>query len=61
MAFKFNGGRGAIVCDSCSRIVREDVPPPADGEWEIEEFCGPICEEKASSERLLADRFGRRA
>lgn len=24
---KFNGGRGALLCNKCSRIIREDFDP----------------------------------
>ena len=30
MSFKFNGGRGAIICDVCRIIIREDVHLKAD-------------------------------
>jgi len=40
MAFKFNGGRGAVVCDSCSTIVWEDIAPGRDENGDIVQFEG---------------------
>lgn len=40
MAFKFNGGRGAIVCDNCSTIVWQDIAPSKDENGDIVQFDG---------------------
>lgn len=39
MAYKFNNGRGAVICDNCRRIVAEDIAP--DGFYYREEPLKP--------------------
>lgn len=44
MSFKFNGGRGAVICDACRVIVAEDLPPLKN--WERCDFCSPCATEE---------------
>lgn len=38
MGYKFNNGRGAIICDVCSRILAEDVRP-----WKVQDEELALC------------------
>ena len=63
MKFKFNGGRGAILCERCGVILKEGNQIP-EYVWEavrngtVKDLPGMYCKDNCErSKRILGDRY----
>ena len=56
--YKFNGGKGAVICDQCQTVITENVSPNRD--YILCHKCQPVkltnfCEACLGSGRLVDD------